>query len=145
MPVLTQQHPLHLRATPCEAFLVELFIAGISPDAEPVTVRYDKLACRNSLGSLRIGDHEGLPPAGGIRTSSPGAYLRVRPLTHFETKHTPKERASLPSQALIQRASVRARNSHMKNDSFHHATFLHRPALFSVSTGQNSTRQAFIG
>ena len=84
-PAPTPRCAPHLRTTPCGAFPVELFAVGFSPNAGRVTDRYDKLSCRNSLGSRRIGDHEGLPPADGIRASGPGAHLRMHPLTRFET------------------------------------------------------------
>ena len=84
-PAPTPRHAPHSRTTPRGAFPVELFAVGISPNAGRVTDRYGKLSCRNSLGSRRIGDHEGLPPADGIRASGPGAHPRMRPLTRFET------------------------------------------------------------
>ena len=97
-PAPAPRHAPHLRTTPCGAFPVELFAVGFSPNAGRVTDRYDKLSCRNSLGSRRIGDHEGLPPADGIRASGPGAHLRMRPLTRFERNRRSIELASLPSQ-----------------------------------------------
>ena len=101
-PVPTPRHAPHLRTTPCGAFPVELFTAGFSPDAGRVTDRYDKLSCRSSLGSRRLGDHVGLPPADGIRASSPGTHLRMRPLTRFGRNWPLVSRGvSPPSQTLF--------------------------------------------
>ena len=114
-PAPTLRHAPYLRTTPCGAFPVELSIVGFSPNAGRVTDRYDKLSCRNSLGSRRIGDHEGLPPAGGIRASGPGTHLRMRPLTRFE--RSKPRLTSPPSQHsfLRKRIANRARNSRTTN------------------------------
>ena len=97
--VPTPRHAPHLRTTPCGAFPVELFTARFSLDAGRVTDRYDKLSCRSSLGSRRLGDHMGLPPADGIRASGPGTHLRMRSLTRFE-RNKPRL-TSPPSQTLF--------------------------------------------
>ena len=101
-PASTPRRAPHLRTTPCGAFPVELFTVGFSPNAGRVTDRYDKLSCRSSLGSRRLGDHKGLPPAGGIRASGPGTHLRMRPLTRFERNRPFTSRGvSLPSRTLF--------------------------------------------
>ncbi len=97
----------------------------------------------NSLDSRRISDYESLLPADGIRTSSPGAYLRIT--VYSDYAHSPAlkmalaegARSTFPSQALVKEQASGTKQPHKELNSSYsmqrvciaHLCNLHRAEL----------------